>query len=64
MITFPIFDPPSPDSDRDRGGGSLVPRAGCAADWPPEILGRVGRKVQKYKFCTNAEQDRVPLLSN
>ena len=57
MITFPIFDPPSPDSDRDRGGGSLVPRAGCAADWPPEILGRVGRKIQNTNFAEMLNKD-------
>ena len=26
-------------------------RAGYAADWPPEILGRVGRKIQKANFA-------------
>ena len=64
MITFPIFDPPSPDSDRDRGGGALVLRAGYAAGWPPEILGRVGRKTQKYKFCRNAEHPPIGKLNS
>ena len=59
MIKFLIFDPPFPDSDRDRGGGALVLRAGYAADWPPEILGRVGRKIQKANF---AEMQNIPPL--
>lgn len=61
MIKFLIFDPPFPDSDRDRGGGALVLRAAYAADWPPEILGRVGRKIQNTNF---AETQNMPPLEN
>ena len=54
-----VFDPPFLDSDCDRGGGVLVLRTGYAADWPPEILGRVGRKIQKANF---AETQNIPPL--
>ena len=35
-------------------------RAGYAADWPPEILGRVGRKIQKANFAEM--QNMITLL--
>ena len=52
-----VFGPPFLNSDCDRGGGVLVLRTGYAADWPPEILGRVGRKIQKANFAET--QNRV-----
>ena len=61
MIKFLIFHPPFLDSDCDRGGGAPVLRAGYAADWPPEILDRVGRKIQKANF---AEMQNIPPLEN
>ena len=59
MITFQFFDPPSLTPIVTEVAELLVLRTGSPADWPPEILVRVGRKIQKANFT---ETQNIPPL--